>query len=256
MFRIKTMGFIGFVLWALAGLAPVAEASTCCIPPRVALVIGNDGYRYMPHLSSSRNDAKALAEALQTLGFEVTGPLLDLTKGEMEHALREFNEQHQIAAAVVYFSGHGVQVDGRDYLFPVDAQPRNARDVTLEAVALHTVMDQLPPARRYRLVILDASRTMIDPARISSVPTELGKVEVVPTYIAFAAGDGQEALDEREHSPFTTALLKYLRNYRQEPLPLERLFSAVQEDVRAATEGKQNPVLLGEFGKEPVYLTE
>ena len=107
---------IGLLIVALAALGRLSAADAA---ERVALVIGNSRYDHAPYLNNPERDAQAIAEALSGLGFQVTGPLLNQNKREMDNALKQFGRRARSAeAAVVYFSGHGVEVGGKNYLIP------------------------------------------------------------------------------------------------------------------------------------------
>ncbi len=256
MLRVRTLKQYGLLLALLALLlANPAWAE------RVALVFGNSQYAHAPYLNNPRRDAEALARALTGLGFQVTGPLLNQSKAQMDAALKQFGRQAQGAtAAAVYFSGHGVEVRGQNYLLPTDAVLERDRDVSLEAVGLEVVLDQIGGARDYRLVILDACRdnplanTMRRSDGTRSAFRGLAPVEPSgQTYIAYAARAGQRAQDgpAGAHSPYAAALLKYLP---QPGLPLERLFGSVREEVLRTTTRTQEPALYGTFGAAPIYL--
>ncbi|MCP5198156.1 MAG: SUMF1/EgtB/PvdO family nonheme iron enzyme [Gammaproteobacteria bacterium] len=247
--------WLAVVLAAISGLPNVAAAE------RVALVVGNSRYQHAPHLSNPAHDAKAVAEALTDLGFAVTGPLYDLNKVQLDAALGTFGDRaHTAEAVVVFFAGHGLEARGQNYLIPVDAQLERETSASLEAVALDVVLDQIAGPRGYRLVILDACRDNPLANRMQrrdgTRAVYRGFKRVEPegqTYVAYAAKDGTRARDDSGagHSPFTAALLKYLK----EPLPLPNLFGAVREDVLEATQQQQEPWLYGAFGRHPVYLT-
>ncbi len=156
MLRMNKIGSYGLVLALLIGLSgcDATEAAE-----RVALVIGNGQYDNAARLSNPERDAQAIAKTLKDLGFSVTGPLLNQSKAQMDTALKQFGRQAQNAtAAVVYFSGHGMELGGQNYLIPKDAVLEREKDVSLEAVALNVVLDQVSGVSGYRLVILDACR--------------------------------------------------------------------------------------------------
>ena len=255
-------GIAGIKQWALL-LALWVLAVDAAAGERVALVIGNGKYQHAPFLSNPLRDAQAVAQVLKDLDFTVTEPLLDQKKGEMDAALRDFGQRaHGAEAAVVYFAGHGMEVKGENYLIPVDATLVREADASLEAVKLEVVLDQLAGVTGYGLVILDACRDnpLANQMRRADGTRAMyrGLVRVEPSgqiYVAYAAKHGALAQEGTgEHSPFTTALLKYLRNYRQEPLALERLFGAVRKDVLATTQPKQEPWLYSAPTDKPVYL--
>lgn len=259
MLRLRTLTPYGLLLALLAGFSMASTAE------QIALVIGNGQYAHSPYLNNPPRDAAAIAQALQNLGFTVTGPLRDQSKAQMDAAFKAFGQQAQSAeAAIVYFAGHGIEVGGDNYLIPVDAALPRDTVVSLEAVPLQTVLDQVGSARDYALVILDACRDnpfanqMQRQQGTRAIYRGLARVEPGgQIYVAYAAKAGSQAQEgTSEHSPFTTALLTYLRNYRREPLPLPSLFGAVREDVLATTSGEQEPWLYGAFGKKLIYLTD
>lgn len=256
MLRMKDIGRYSLLL--LIGLLGGYSAMAA---ERVALVIGNSEYAHAPYLSNPQRDAAAIAKALRDLGFSVTGPLFNQSKAEMDTALRQFGRQAQSAmAAVVYFSGHGLELGGQNYLIPKDAVLEREKDVSLEAVALNVVLDQVSGVNGYRLVILDACRdnplanNMVRTNGAKSAYRGLAPVEPAgQTYVAYAARAGQRSQDGAAggNSPYAAALLKYLP---QPGLPLERLFGAVREEVLRTTTRTQEPALYGAFGSEPIYL--
>jgi D-alanyl-D-alanine carboxypeptidase len=249
---------IGLLAVMLAGLSG-CEATEAA--ERVALVIGNSEYTHAPSLSNPKRDAEAIARALSGLGFEVTGPLLNQSKAQMDAALKAFRRRAQGAtAAVVYFSGHGMELGGQNYLIPQDAVLERDSDVSLEAVGLNVVLDQMGGVSGYRLVILDACRdnplaNNMERAKGTKAAYR-GLAPIDPsgqTYVAYAARAGQRSQDGATggHSPYAEALLKYLP---QPGLPLERLFGSVREEVLKATTQTQEPALYGTFGREAIYL--
>ena len=144
---------IGWVLalWLVQAL-PAAAAE------RVALVIGNNAYRHAPDLVNPLNDAADIAAALGRLGFSVTA-LSDADKQTLERGLQGFSRQASGAEiAAVFYAGHGIEIDERNFLVPVDARLRTDTDIKYEAVPLDLVMDTVAGASRLRLVVLDACR--------------------------------------------------------------------------------------------------
>ena len=126
---------------------------------RVALVIGNSAYQNVARLSNPANDATAMTETLKGAGFDVVETLRDLKTSEMRRALRDFSDKTRDAdVAVVYYAGHGIEVDGTNYLVPVDAVLERDIDIYDEAFALDRILVAIEPARQLRLVILDACR--------------------------------------------------------------------------------------------------
>jgi uncharacterized caspase-like protein len=184
---------------------------------RVALVIGNSSYKQAPALPNPVNDAAAVAAMLESAGFQVV-LRRDIGINDMRRMLREFTDSTKSAdVAVIYFAGHGIEVDGDNYLIPVDAILERDIDVDDETVSLDRMLRVLEPARQLRLVILDACRdnpfshNMKRTMASRSVGRGLAKVEPTTsdTLIAFAAKAGSTASDgSGAHSPFTAALLR------------------------------------------------
>jgi ankyrin repeat protein len=216
---------------------------------RVALAIGNGGYQYTAPLPNPVNDARAVAAALQRLGFEVTVET-DVERHGMERALRDFGRRLSGAdIGFFYYAGHGLQVDGRNYLVPIEAQLRHERDLPYETVAIADVMLQLESKRLASIVVLDAcrdnplaqtlSRTM--GSRSGGSARGLGVLthNSVGTLIAFATAPDNVAADGAgPHSPYTEALLRWL----DEPgLEIGQVFRRVRQDVIERTGGRQVP---------------
>lgn len=256
-------GGVLLVIGLLLGGERVAVAE------KVALVIGNGDYANAPKLDNPPRDAEEVAQALRGLGFTIIGGARsNLEKSQMDKALREFGERARAAtAAVVYFSGHGIEAGGQNYLIPVDAKLKYESNAPLEAVALDVVLGQVGGARGFGLVILDAcrdnpfaDRMLLADGRTKGFGGTKGLKPVEPSgqlYVAYAAKGGTKAQEGHgENSVFTTVLLNYLRNYRQDPLPLVSLFGAVREDVLETTTKTQEPWLYGAFGRKPIYLTD
>src|SRR6267154_107681 len=187
---------------------------------RVALVIGNSSYQNVVALTNPVNDATAITEMFKKAAFDVVESRRDLKNTEMRRALREFTEKARDAdIAVIYYAGHGIEVDGTNYLVPVDAALERDTDAYDEAIALDRILQAIEPAKQLRLVILDACRdnpfakSMKRTVASRSLGRGLAGVEPSRpnTLIAFAAKGGSTAADgDSKNSPFTTALLKYL----------------------------------------------
>ena len=126
---------------------------------RVALVIGNSTYQNADRLSNPANDAMLVAAALKGAGFDVVESRLDLKSADMRRALRDFHDQTVDAdVAVVYYAGHGIEIDGTNFLIPIDATLERDTDVYDEAFSLDRVLMAIEPAKQLRLVIVDACR--------------------------------------------------------------------------------------------------
>jgi uncharacterized caspase-like protein len=224
---------------------------------RVALVIGNAGYRISP-LQNPANDATAVAEALEKrLKFDRVILKLNLAAEGFRAALREFSREATGAGlGVVYYAGHGTEVGGKNYLIPVDATLAKAGDLGLEAIPLEMVLDQLTGVTTLKLVILDACRNNLFPLAGALRSGGRGLYRVEPdrnTLVVYAAKDGTTAEDGigRRHSPFTAALLKHITT---PGLELRFLLGEVRDDVLAATAHIQEPHIYGTLGRTKIFL--
>ena len=126
---------------------------------RVALVIGNSAYKSVPRLSNPANDATLIGGMFKRAGFDMVDIRLDLNAGEMRRALRDFGgKAREAEVAVVYYAGHGIELDGTNYLIPTDATLETDSDVLDETLPLDRALFAVEPAKQLRLVILDACR--------------------------------------------------------------------------------------------------
>ena len=226
---------------------------------RVALVIGNGSYANAGVLANPVNDAQAVAGALRDIGFDVALGR-DLDRSAMERMLRDFlRKAGQAKVAVLFYAGHGLQVDGRNYLVPVDAKVESASDLGFETIELDKILGSLEDPTRATIVILDAcrdnplTRSIAARSRSTAVGTGLAAYSTLGTgtLIAFATAPGKVALDGTgANSPFTQGLVKHLRT---PDLEVRAMLTRVRADVMAATGNKQlpwdNSSLMGE-----VYL--
>ncbi|MGL4560656.1 MAG: caspase family protein, partial [Afipia sp.] len=205
---------------ALIVLLCVTGANPALADKRVALVIGNSAYKSVTPLPNPAKDAAAIGAMLIKAGFEVIDAREDLPVADMKRMIRDFSDKVRDAdIAVVFYAGHGIEVDGTNYLIPVDARLERDIDVEDETVSLDRIVRILDPAKKLRLVILDACRdNPFDRSMkrsLSSRAVERGLAKVEPsnpnTLIAYAAKAGSTASDGAgSNSPFTTALLKQL----------------------------------------------
>ena len=252
--------------------APAASTAQPAIPPsgssrlaiaaerRVALVIGNSAYQSVVKLPNTTNDANAIAAALKATGFSSVRVAADDTRAALITALSDFQHDADNADwAVVFYAGHGLEVNGINYLVPVDARLRDDRNVQDEAISINRLLDAISGAKKLRLVILDACRDnpflqimrRSNPTR--GVSRGLAAVEPVgATLVVFAAKDGETAQDGAgDHSPFTASLLKRI----QEPgVEINRLFRLVTGDVLKATGNVQRPFVYGSLPGEDDYF--
>jgi uncharacterized caspase-like protein len=228
---------------------------------RVALVIGNSAYSHVPKLPNPANDAEAMSILLNNAGFEVIQTRNDLDVNEMRRVVRDFSDTARDAdIAVVFFAGHGIEVDGTNYLVPVDASLARDIDVEDETVSLERVLKVLEPAKRLRLVMLDACRenpfTKAMTRTIASRSVGRGLARVEPTtsdtLIAFAAKAGSIAADGAGiHSPFTAALLQHIAT---PGLDVRIAFGRVRDEVLKTTRRKQEPFVYGSLGGSTITL--
>jgi uncharacterized caspase-like protein len=214
----------------------------------VALVVGNGAYRHAPALANPGNDARAMAAALERLGFEVTLGV-DLDRDALRATIRRFAERLDGArTALAFYAGHGVQVGGRNWLLPVDARLRHERDLTFEAEPLDLLLGLMERDAAVNILLFDACRDnplAADLARAmgtrsAGVGRGLAPVSGgVGTLVAFATQPGNVALDgSGRHSPFTAALLEHIEAPGQE---IGQLLRKVRESVIRATRGTQVP---------------
>jgi hypothetical protein len=228
---------------------------------RVALVLGNSAYQNVPQLANPVNDGAVIAAKLKEAGFDVVDSRHDLPAAETRRALRDFADRARDAdIAVVYYAGHGMEVDGTNYLIPVDAKLERDTDVYDEAFSLDRVLVAIEPARQLRLVILDACRdnpfAKVMKRSVASRAIGRGLAKIEPTspntLIAYSAKAGSTALDgDDRNSPFTMALAKHLTT---PGLDVRRAFGFVRDDVLKTTSNKQEPFVYGSLGGEDVPL--
>lgn len=228
---------------------------------RVALVIGNSDYQKVPRLINPTSDAEALAALFKAAQFESVDAKSDLSATELRRTLREFASKARDAdIAVVYYAGHGIELDGNNFLVPVDAALETDSDVLDEAVSIERVLFAVESAKRLRLIILDACRdnpfvkTMKRTVASRGIGRGLAKVEPMTpnTLIAFAAKAGSTASDgDSQNSPFATALVKHLA---RPGLDVRRALGFVRDDVLKSTGNRQEPYVYGSLGGDDAPL--
>ena len=253
--------FSVLVLAATVAAATPLLCTTALADKRVALVIGNSAYKKVPQLSNSVNDAQAVGEVFRAAGFDVIDIRRDLDGQGLRRAIRDFSLVVRDAdVAVVFYAGHGIELDGNNYLVPIDAKLALDVDVEDETISLDRVLKIIEPAKRLRLVILDACRenpfaaSMKRTVATRSVGRGLAKVEptISDTLIAFAAKAGSTAEDGSGlHSPFTSALLKHLS---VPGLDLRFVFGRVRDEVWKTTGRRQEPFVYGSLGGDAISI--
>ncbi|MFC3075903.1 caspase family protein [Shinella pollutisoli] len=228
---------------------------------RVALLIGNQKYEATAQLNNPANDVELMRESFQNAGFDSVKTVFDLDRAAMVKALRDFEDEAIDAeVAVVYFSGHAMEMNGINYLLPVDAQLKSDRDVEDESVPIDRVQRSLEGAKKLKLFILDACRnnpfaqSMTRSIGTRAVTRGLARVEPesADTLIAFASKAGTVALDgEGMNSPFATALAKHL----VEPgVDVRIALGKVRDEVVQATNREQEPFVYGSLGGAQIFL--
>ena len=247
--------------WALVAAASLLVCEPAFAEKRVALVLGNSAYRNVAPLANPVNDSAKIASTLKDAGFDVVDSRRDLPAAETRRALRDFADRARDAdIAVVYYAGHGIEVDGANYLIPVDARLERDTDIYDEALSLDRILIAIEPAKKLRLVILDAcrdnpfSRTMKRTVASRAIGQGLAKVE--PTspnvLIAYSAKAGSTAADgDGKNSPFTAALSHHLT---KPGLDVRRAFGFVRDEVLKITGNRQEPFVYGSLGGEDVPL--
>jgi tetratricopeptide (TPR) repeat protein len=231
---------------------------------RIALVIGNGAYAHVTALPNPPNDARAIAKSLRGLGFEVAEGV-DLTRDAMQKITRDFlRDAAQAQTALVYYAGHGVQIDGRNYLVPVDVQLQSGTNPVETMTDMDTILAGLDDQVRTNILIFDACRNNPMAQQVASAgpsraigtgsglaaPSSLGggATRGAGTLIAFATAPGQVALDgEGSNSPFSAALSRHIGT---PGLEVQQMLTRVRAEVVATTKNKQvpwsNSSLLGE----------
>src|SRR4029079_5041613 len=152
-------GYPGLHRWALAAAALLMVCQPAFAQKRVALVLGNSAYQNVAQLTNPVNDSARIAATLKDAGFDVVDSRHDLPAAETRRALRDFAHRTRDAdIAVVYYAGHGIEVDGANYLIPVDAKLERDTDVYDEALSLERVLIAIEPANKFTLRLLRACR--------------------------------------------------------------------------------------------------
>ena len=254
-------GWLKLHRWVLAAAALLLAGQPAFAEKRVALVLGNSAYQNVAQLANPANDSARIAATLKDAGFDVVDSRRDLPAAETRRALRDFADRARDAdIAVVYYAGHGIEVDGANYLIPVDAKLERDTDVYDEALSLERVLIAIEPAKKLRLVILDACRdnpfakTMKRTVASRAIGQGLAKVEPANpnVLIAYSAKAGSTAADgDGKNSPFTLALANHIAT---PGLDVRRAFGFVRDEVLKTTGNKQEPFVYGSLGGDDVPL--
>lgn len=228
----------------------ILSAGVAAAQSRVALVLGNGAYVHAPGLPNPTADATGVGAALERLGFEV---LLrtDQTAAGMRAAVRDFSIAMEGAElALFFYAGHGIQVGGRNYLIPIDANVEREADVDLSTIPLDLILAQMDRSSATRVVFLDAcrnnpfesrlARSMGQTRAVGTLGNGLAPIETDGgTFVGYATDPGEVAFDGTgRHSPFTASLLQHIE---QPGLEINSLMTRVRADVFRNTERQQRP---------------
>jgi hypothetical protein len=244
----------GLEIDTLASSAPLGNQSSQFSDPsnerRLALVIGNGSYRLSP-LKNPKNDVRSMTMALSSAGFEVMA-FEDLDFKGMRTAIREFGDKlTRYDVGLFYYSGHGVQVEGNNYLIPVDSDIRRVDEITTSSLNANFILAKMESAQnKLNLVVLDACRDTPLGGISRGLTRGLSSMDAAKgTMIAFSTAPGEVAMDgEGDNSPYTKHLSTAIQ---KKGLLLEQVFKEVRRNVVAETEGKQvpweNSSVMGDF---------
>lgn len=236
---------------------------------RVALVIGMSDYQTVVKLDNTLNDARDISDTLEGIGFKVT-TAFESSAAELRTLVDEFTFRAETAdLALIYYAGHGVEVQGENFLIPVDADVKSNQDVQRQGISLKQLLASVEHARKMRIVILDSCRDnpfgdALDVAALeqtaAAVETtrSMGSAGLAPpspergTLVAFAAKDGARALDgSGDNSPFAQALMD---NLVKPDLEISLMFRQVRDQVLKDTGNLQEPHTYGSLSGTPFYV--
>ncbi|MGV6847139.1 MAG: caspase family protein [Marinibacterium sp.] len=262
--------FLQIFALSVASIAGLLVGIAHAASDKVALVVGMANYATIGTLDNTANDARGIAAVLEGIGFDVT-LAIDAGGAELRQHLDDFAFRSETAdLALIYFAGHGVEVQGENFLIPVDAQVRSNLDVQRQSVSLRQLLAAVDHARKMRIVILDSCRDnplggnidfdatlqpVSDSSGVRSPASGGGLAPVDPdrgTLVAYAARDGQVALDGTGvHSPFATALMDKMS---KPGLEISLMFRQVRDKVLTMTDNLQEPYTYGSLTGVPFYL--
>ena len=236
---------------------------------RVALVIGMSEYKTVVPLDNTLNDAKGISKTLRDIGFQVT-TVLDAEGETLRTIIDEFAFRSETAdLALIYFAGHGVEVQGENFLIPVDADVSSNRDIQRQGILLKQFLASVENARKMRIVILDSCRdnpfgdeldlaALDETANQAEQTRSIGQAGLAApspdrgTMVAFAARDGERALDgSGSNSPFALALME---NLVKPNLEISLMFRQIRDQVLEETGNQQEPHTYGSLSGTPFYI--
>lgn len=257
---VRLLAFLSLALAAIYCALLATASPAAAQQRRFAFVIGNGGYQNVPRLPNALNDASATAAVLREASFEVV-QATDATLGGMRESLAGFigkvERAGSGATALVYYAGHAIQLDGANYLLPVDIRPESSANIAGQSLSLSDILKRLDATGAVaKIAILDACRDnpfaardfarglalqMVDGAT-EAPRSEAGLARIDSrsgTFVAFATSPGATAADGAgANSPFTEA---FLRLAREPGVPVEQLFRRIRLAVHDATNGTQIP---------------
>ena len=226
---------------------------------RVALVIGNSGYRAVQHLPNPSHDAELIGATLRNIGFDVT-IAHDLDRESMVAALKAFARKADAADwAIIYFAGHGIEIGGTNYLIPVDAKLETDRDVPEEALSLEQMQSKIEGAHKLKLIVLDACRDNPFASQMKltvanrSIGRGLSPAEPTGgTLVVYAAKGGTSAADgEGDDSPLALAFAERI----VEPgVEIGMTLRFLRQDVLRKTGNHQEPFVYGSLPPDNFYF--
>jgi hypothetical protein len=239
-----------FLIAALSIAGLLVSATVAKADKRVAFVVGNGAYKNVAALPNPAIDAKSMATVLRNVGFDVVEGT-NLTRDKMTERLLEFGKKAEGAdVALFFYAGHGIAINGTNYLLPVDADIKSEMDVKLgSAINIDLTLEQTMADAKVKLVFLDACRDNPFASKIKSnnatrsLSVQSGLAEMKSgegTLIAFATGPGQTALDGQEgtNSPFTRALMA---NITAPGVEIQQAMTKVRAQVNEETNKNQLP---------------
>ena len=230
-------------------LAAVSNTIAFASETRVALVMGNSAYQHAAVLDNPKNDATDMAAAVEKLGFEVIKGL-DLDKSGMDRTIRQFAEALRgPAVGMFFYAGHGLQVNGRNYLVPIDAELKTAEALDFEMVGLDVVQRIMEAATETNILFVDACRdnplsrnlARAMGTRSAAIGNGLTAQEAgAGTLISFSTQPGNVALDSTgaRNSPYASALVKHIATQGKD---LPAVLVQVRREVMATTGKRQIP---------------
>jgi hypothetical protein len=217
---------------------------------RIALVIGNANYASAP-LKNPLNDAADVSASLRQSGFEVIDQR-NATLQEMTRGIREFGDKLlKSDVGLVYYSGHGLEVKGRNYLLPVNASMIREDEIAFQAIDANLILEKMNTAKKsVNILIVDACRDNPFARSFRSVNRGLAQMDApTGTIVSFSTAPGKTASDgDGRNSPFTKNLVKAMM---RADVPIEAMFKEVRKSVVEETKGQQTPwessSLIGDF---------